>query len=167
VYLGLVRFKGFKFKRKVGEMMRYVVKCAMCDNLDLTPHKQKKILMEPKFFERYKFEDPPLDKQCHKPLSFWTFVIENMSEFLRRRFLKIYVYLNFLGFSGIRYERYLAFTKLLKNININPGAILDAGCGDAICSFWLAKRFPNAKIFACDIDEKGLLKNLELSKNWA
>src|ERR1700722_18417441 len=42
--------------------------------------------------------------------------------------------------------------RLLPNLGLKPSRILDAGSGDAAFVYWLADRFPNAHVTACDVD---------------
>lgn len=62
-----------------------------------------------------------------------------------------HLYRAFLNISGFKrgVERFLDAI----NFNLPPLAkILDAGCGTGLLALYLAKRFPNAKIYATDID---------------
>jgi len=44
-----------------------------------------------------------------------------------------------------------------------PRAILDAGCGRGDYAFYLARRFPNAQVFAVDIDEARIERNRRMA----
>lgn len=61
---------------------------------------------------------------------------------------KIHYFLLGHEFIGLR-VRAMHVREMLKGIK-EPGAILDAGCGDGCYSFYLARRFPKAKIHAID-----------------
>ena len=51
---------------------------------------------------------------------------------------------------------------LLKNINLkNPKTIIDMGCGYGILGLYLSKKYPEAKVFLYDINEKAV----ELTKD--
>lgn len=46
---------------------------------------------------------------------------------------------------------------------IQPRAILDAGCGRGDYTFYLAQRFPNARVYGVDIDEKRIERNRRMA----
>jgi SAM-dependent methyltransferase len=40
--------------------------------------------------------------------------------------------------------------------HMTPSSVLDAGCGDGTLAFYMASRFPNARVLGVDIGEQGL-----------
>ncbi len=64
-------------------------------------------------------------------------------------FLKAYIYL--FGLPDVGFQlRSLYFRRHVATLR--PSTVLDAGCGLGFCSFYLAKKYPGAKIDACDYD---------------
>ena len=47
--------------------------------------------------------------------------------------------------------------------DLNPRAILDAGCGRGDYSFYLARRYPNARVIGVDIDEARVDRNRRMA----
>ena len=45
---------------------------------------------------------------------------------------------------------------VLAELRLSPRSILDAGAEDATFVYWLADRFPEARVVACDIDEAAI-----------
>jgi len=43
--------------------------------------------------------------------------------------------------------------------DVQPRAILDAGCGRGDYTFYLARRFPDAQVYGVDLDEKRIARN--------
>lgn len=68
-------------------------------------------------------------------------------------------YIRIFGIPEIGFQcRFLYFQKLLNILKKKPKKILDAGSGIGSQSLWLARRYKDALITSCDIDE-GKLKN--------
>ena len=64
------------------------------------------------------------------------------------------LYIRMFGISGNgAYLRSVYFRKCLKDNKLEFKSVLDAGCGSGDYSFYLAKKYPNAIIDACDFDE--------------
>uniref|UniRef100_A0A7C5V1B6 Class I SAM-dependent methyltransferase n=1 Tax=Caldicellulosiruptor owensensis TaxID=55205 RepID=A0A7C5V1B6_9FIRM len=73
-------------------------------------------------------------------------------------------YLNIFGIphigTRIRFNNIKSLiNELIENYRFLPKIILDAGCGNGLYSFYLARTFPNAKIIAIDIDEEQIERN--------
>lgn len=50
---------------------------------------------------------------------------------------------------------HLHFMRIVEKVaKTRLNTVLDAGCGDGKFSFWLAQKYPNAKIDACDLSEE-------------
>lgn len=78
-----------------------------------------------------------------------SYLYSQKHSFFSRLGFKYYGY-PFLG----SYVRSLYFKKFLPKKSYKK--ILDAGCGAGEYSFFLAEKFPNAKIYACDFFEKAV-----------
>lgn len=74
------------------------------------------------------------------------------------QFERLYIKVFGVPISGLR----IRLRRILPLLNGNPKSVLDAGCGRGMFSIQLAKRFPDAKIIAVDIDEKQLKENRRL-----
>jgi 2-polyprenyl-3-methyl-5-hydroxy-6-metoxy-1,4-benzoquinol methylase len=59
------------------------------------------------------------------------------------------------------------FMRIVKKVDeeINLGHVLDAGCGKGLFSFWLAQRYRNARIYACDFSEAKIDVCEDIKKN--
>ncbi len=86
-------------------------------------------------------------------------------------FEKVYIKLFGVPINGLR----IRLRRILPHISGKFEKILDAGCGRAVFSFELAKKFPDAQVVGVDMDEKQLeinryiadkarLANLQFSK---
>jgi 2-polyprenyl-3-methyl-5-hydroxy-6-metoxy-1,4-benzoquinol methylase len=47
-------------------------------------------------------------------------------------------------------------SRVLQRLELRPSAILDFGCEDATFTYWLADRYPGARVSAVDIDESAV-----------
>lgn len=72
-------------------------------------------------------------------------------------------YIKMFGTFGISgggaYLRSVYFRKCLKDNKLEFKSVLDAGCGSGEYSFYLAKKYPDAIIDACDFDEDAINRN--------
>jgi len=55
------------------------------------------------------------------------------------------------------------FRRALAQWDVQPRAILDAGCGRGDYTFYLARRFPDAQVYGVDIDEKRIARNRSMA----
>ncbi len=80
------------------------------------------------------------------------------SSILKRLYVSIFGDVVHLG----QYIRILYFRKEIKNIRFN--AVLDTGCGSGVYTFYLAKRYPQIRIDACDLNEDAINSCKKLQK---
>jgi len=57
------------------------------------------------------------------------------------------------------------FTKLIAGLE--PGSVLDAGCGRGDYSFYMAERWPHARITAVDVDSSLIARNVDVLQKMA
>ena len=60
------------------------------------------------------------------------------------------------------HHRYLR--QALTRLEVSPSTVLDAGCGSGDHTFYLARRFPEAKVLGIDIDEALIARNREVAR---
>jgi len=73
---------------------------------------------------------------------------------------KLYITLFGAPISGLR----IRLRRILPKFTGNPEKILDAGCGRAVFTYQLAKKFPHAHIVGVDTDEEQLAANRLIAK---
>jgi|AGTN01.1.fsa_nt_gi Methylase of polypeptide chain release factors len=70
-----------------------------------------------------------------------------------------------MDFVALRRNLYIAFLSWLPSVvDTAPKVIVDAGCGNGVISCYLAKLFPESKVFGFDISEAGVECAVELAK---
>ncbi len=81
---------------------------------------------------------------------------------LKTFFKKLYVFIFGNAIHLGQYIRILYFRKEIKNTRFN--VVLDAGCGSGVYTFYLAKRYPQIRIDACDLNENTINSCKKLQK---
>lgn len=70
-----------------------------------------------------------------------------------------------MDFVALRRNLYIAFLSWLPSvIDTPPGVIVDAGCGNGVISCYLAKLFPESKVFGFDISDAAIECAVQLAQ---
>ncbi len=92
----------------------------------------------------------------HASLNYWQFRQVGHEQWLAQPNLIQRTYVRLFGPLGVHAR--IRNTRIINSIlrlDLSPNAhILDAGCGHAYASFWLAEHFPRQQFSALELDEK-------------
>lgn len=89
-----------------------------------------------------------------KPFTFWDFLWLGREQWLAYSHPLARLFVRWLGPLGIHTRiRNAHILRIIETLSLPPGArVLDAGCGHAYASFWLARRHTDWEIWGMDID---------------